>query len=116
MVGTSARPTSGQSFKLRTDWFSSTGTGRDPTVELIHRLNQSYPAAVSAGLLERVRLGSELFVRTDELLAASGLIAEGDWIEDVVLAETQRDRRADAAAAVLGPVAAGMRPAQPPGC
>lgn len=81
--------------------------GRDVASQPIYRLQELYPAAVAAGVLERVRAGRTLFYGADDMLAASGLALEDDNLLAIALADTDHDQRAEAAASVLGPFAVG---------
>ncbi len=81
--------------------------GRDAASQLIYRLQEPYPAAVAAGVLDRVRAGHTLFYGADDMLAASGLALEDDNLLAIALADTDHDQRAAAAASVLGPFAVG---------
>lgn len=76
---------------------------------LIYEARSRYPGAVTEGLLARVRAGRALFYGADDILATSGLTLEDDALLQLALAEptTRHDDRAEAAASVLGPEAAG---------
>ena len=52
--------------------------GQDAASQSIYRLQGPYPAAVAAGVLERVRAGRALFYGAEDVLAASGLVLEDD--------------------------------------
>jgi len=82
--------------------------GRDTGANFIYELRKRYPRAVSDGLLARVLAGRTLFYGADDILASSGFRLEDEALLRLALAETaSRDARAEAAASVLGPQAAG---------
>jgi len=77
---------------------------QDGLIHLIYKAYNSFPRAVTDGLLLRVRTGRTLFYGTDDLLASAGLILEDEELLDIALSDTgRRDNRAEAAASVLGP-------------
>ncbi len=81
---------------------------QDVRGQLIYDACKRFPSAVSDGLLARVLAGRTLFYGADDMLASAGLSLEDDALLQIALAETPgRDNRADAAASVLGPWAAG---------
>jgi hypothetical protein len=81
---------------------------QDSGVQLIYGACKRYPSAVSDGLLARVFAGRTLFYGADDMLASTGFRLEDDALLQLALAETPgRDDRAEAAASVLGPRAAG---------
>lgn len=74
---------------------------------LLARTRHLFPHAVADGVLIRVREGKPLPDGADDLLAAVGIRLEDEQLLTLALADTQRDQRAQAAAAVLGPRAVG---------
>ena len=81
---------------------------KDRVVQLVYEARNRYPRAVTEGLLARVRTGRTLFYGVDDILASAGLNLEDDTLLALALAESKiRDDRAEAAASVLGPQAAG---------
>lgn len=84
------------------------GRGRDIGAQLINEARNRYPVAVLDGLLARVYAGRTLFYGVDDILASARLSLEDDELLQLALAESQiHDDRAEAAASVLGPQAAG---------
>ena len=80
---------------------------QDAATAMIYRLAENYPAAVSAGLLQRLREGRSLFLGAHELLSATEAILEDEELLSIALKGADLDDRADAAAAVLGPIGVG---------
>jgi hypothetical protein len=81
---------------------------QDAEVGLIYEARKRYESAVAQGLLKRLRDGREMFYGADNILAASGIVLEDDVLVEMVLAPRERmDKRAEAAASVLGPVSVG---------
>lgn len=81
---------------------------RDQKEQLIYEARNRYPRAVADGLLARIRAGRTLFYGADDLLASAGFVLEDDALAELALADpSQHDDRAEAAASVLGPEAAG---------
>lgn len=77
-------------------------------MQLIYEACKRYPSAVSDGLLARVLSGRTLFYGSDNVLASAGFSLEDDVLLQIAMAETTGgDDRAEAAASVLGPRAAG---------
>lgn len=82
---------------------------QDAGVNFIFEARNRYPRAVSDGLLARLLAGRTLFSGADDILAKADFGLEDDALLELALAETpSHDYRADAAASVLGPQAAGQ--------
>lgn len=78
------------------------------TIDLIRVAATRHPATVARGLVARLHAGRALFSGADDLLASAGIISEDDALLAIALTDpTNRDNRADAAASLLGPRAAG---------
>jgi hypothetical protein len=75
--------------------------------QMVYEARNRYPRAVAEGLLARVRAGDALFFGADDILGSAGFSLEDDALLQLALSETPRDDRAEAAASVLGPQAAG---------
>ena len=80
----------------------------DPRIEhqdyIVDLADERFPRAVAEGLLQRVREGRELPIRTTGRLVRAGFGLEDDALLDLALeSDRARDRRAEAAASVLGP-------------
>ena len=80
----------------------------DPRIEhqdyIVDLADERFPRAVAEGLLQRVREGRELPIRTTGRLVRAGFGLEDDALLDLALeSERARDGRAEAAASVLGP-------------
>ena len=81
---------------------------QDAEVQFIHKAYHRYPRAVADGLLARVREGRKLFYGAVDMLASAEFILEDDELLRLALANpASDDKRADAAASVLGPKAVG---------
>jgi hypothetical protein len=81
---------------------------QDAKVHFVYEAHRRYPRAVADGLLARVLTGRKLFYGLDDMLASAGIIIEDDELLKLTLTNPAReDRRADAAASVFGPLAAG---------
>ena len=81
---------------------------QDVSVRLIYEARNRYPRAVMDGLLARVRAGRPLLYGADDILASADFALEDDALLQLALADPVRhDQRAEAAASVLGPKAAG---------
>ncbi|WP_308142533.1 NACHT domain-containing protein [Burkholderia pseudomallei] len=81
---------------------------QDAVVQLVYEARNRYPRAVAEGLLVRVQTGRTLFYGVDDILASAGFNLEDNALLQFALAESPiRDDRAEAAASVLGPQAAG---------
>ena len=77
-------------------------------VGLIYEARKQYDVSVTQGLLMRLREGRDLFHGADDILAASGIVAEDDALLEMVLSPQERmDSRVEAAASILGPVSVG---------
>lgn len=84
------------------------GRGQDAEVNLIREGRNRYLGAIAEGVLERVRAGRTLFYGADDILAAAKLALDDDILLELALANPGHyDDRAEAAASVLGPIAAG---------
>ncbi len=82
--------------------------GRDAEAHLIHRVRQRYPDAVAEGLLRRVLSDRVLYYGVDDILAAAAIRRDDELLVELTLAGTSRnDFRSEAAASVLGSIAAG---------
>lgn len=80
----------------------------DAKVHLIYEARNRHPDAVARGILARVRADKSLFYAADDILVSAGLNLEDESLLELSLAGTKRhDSRAEAAASVLGPEAAG---------
>ena len=79
---------------------------RHSGVQLVHQAAAKYPREVAEGILSRVRTGRPLFHGASDLIAMAATI-EDEQLVDLALAETERDERANAAAACLGPLSVG---------
>lgn len=78
-------------------------------IHLINEVRNSYPQAVSEGLLERVITGRSLFYGADDILASAGFSLEDKALLQIALADPPCDEvRSKAAAAVLGPKSTGQ--------
>jgi hypothetical protein len=74
----------------------------------IYEARNRYPQAVADGILERVRAGRELFYKADKALALARFSFEDEELLNIAMNNSNdRDDRANAAAAVLGPKSAG---------
>lgn len=81
---------------------------QDTRVQLVYEARSRYPRAVADGLLARVRVGRTLIYGADDILASAGFCLEDEALLQLALADPIRhDDRAEAAASVLGPRAAG---------
>lgn len=81
--------------------------GRDEGANLIYELRHRYLRAISDGLLSRLRNGRTLFYGADDILASAKMSLEDDALLEIALSEgADRDAYAEAAASVLGPIAA----------
>ncbi len=81
---------------------------QDAAVQLIYQARHRYLGAIAEGLLARVRAGRTLFYGADDMLASAGFALEDETLVGLALADPgRRDGRAEAAAAVLGPIAVG---------
>jgi hypothetical protein len=81
---------------------------QDAGVQLIYQARNRYSVAVAEGLLARVRAGRTLFYGADDILASAGFALEEEALLELALSDPGRhDDRAEAAASVLGPTAAG---------
>lgn len=81
---------------------------KDSGVHLIQKARSRDPNAVSDGLLARVRLGHTMFVGADDILASTGIILEDEDLLELALHNpAAQDKRAEAAASVLGPKSVG---------
>lgn len=81
---------------------------QDARVQLIYEARNRYPSAVADGLLARVLAGRPLFYGADDILASAGFSLEDESLLQLALAEIpSHDGRAEAAASLLGPQAAG---------
>ncbi|ACT51602.1 NACHT domain-containing protein [Methylovorus glucosotrophus] len=81
---------------------------RDGEMHLLYEVRKRYLQAFANGLLRRLREHRELFFGADNILAAAGFALEDDELLEIALEETNRHNdRAEAAASVLGPNAAG---------
>ena len=75
---------------------------------LIFEALRRHPEATADGLLRRLRDGAPLMYDTEHMLAAAGFALEEDALTEIALAPSERrERRANAAASVLGPIATG---------
>ena len=80
----------------------------DPRIEhqdyIVDLADERFPRAVAEGLLQRVRDGGELPIRTTGRLVRAGFRLEDDALLNLALkSDRSRDGRAEAAASVLGP-------------
>jgi hypothetical protein len=83
-------------------------TKKDWAVNLIYMARNRYPREVAEGLLLRLRGGQTLFYGTSDLLVSAGLMLEDEDLIEIALSDTdQRDDRAEAAVAALGPKGVG---------
>lgn len=81
---------------------------QDAGVQFVHMARKRYPGAVANGLLARVRTGHKLFYGTDDVLASAGFALEDEALLELALVDPRNPYdRAEAAASVLGPKAAG---------
>ena len=81
---------------------------QDDTLRLIFELHSRHPQFVAEGILARLRADRPLFYQADDILASTEFSLEDEALLTWALMETDRqDRRADAAASVLGPKAVG---------
>jgi hypothetical protein len=84
------------------------GNKQGAEVHLVYEARNRYPRAIADGLLQRLRVGRELFFGADDLLASAGFSLEDNVLLEIALSMTPRhDDRAEAAASVLGPQAMG---------
>nr|WP_321440569.1 hypothetical protein [uncultured Hyphomonas sp.] len=75
---------------------------------LLFEAGKLYPRAVAQGLLQRVRKGSEIYFRADDILAMSGIVVEDDALLAIALEPGgHSNSHAEAAASVLGPISVG---------
>ena len=75
---------------------------------LLYEARTRYSREIAEGLLQRVRAGRTLFYGTHDLLASAGLILEDEELLEIALSDKgQHNRRAEAAASVLGPQTVG---------
>lgn len=80
----------------------------DAGVQLIYQARNRYLGAIANGLLARVRAGHPVLYCADDILASAGFALEDDALLELALSDAGRhDARAEAAAAVLGPIAVG---------
>lgn len=84
------------------------GRGQDAGVNLIREGRNRYLGAIAEAVLERVRAGRTLFYGADDILASAKLTLDDDTLLELALGHPGHyDDRAEAAASVLGPIAAG---------
>lgn len=84
------------------------GRHDDHDRHLIWEVNERYPQALAAGVLNRLRSGKELFYGADDILAAAGYALEdGEFLKKALAETDSREDLADAASSVLGPGAVG---------
>ncbi len=83
-------------------------SGNRPEIPLFFELRNRYPKAIAEGILQRLRLGRDLFHGADDLLAAGGFGLEDGALLEIALSETgSQDATAAAAISVLGPQSVG---------
>lgn len=73
----------------------------------IHEAKEWFPVAVANGILRRVLEDRELPYHTMDLMAGAGFALEDEAVLEIALSENAHNRRAEAAASVLGPSAVG---------
>jgi hypothetical protein len=84
------------------------GREQEGKVGLIHEASKRSKQAVALGLLKRLREGRDLFHGADNILAASGNVVDDDELLEIALSPQEPiDKRAQAAASVLGPLGVG---------
>jgi hypothetical protein len=84
------------------------GSGNPPAVPFLFELRNRYPEAIADGILQRLRLGHDLFHGADDLLATACFSLEDSALLEIALSEARpRDGRPSAASSVLGPQSVG---------